>query len=291
MASSKPSSDLSAELKAEVQQIADTKGVNIITFVAPQDAIRVSPVELAQAQINEKEMLKLEQVVKEAKEKNSTNQKLHLILHTPGGELFTSYKIAYFLRQKFTDISVFVPYEAASGGTLLCCAANTVYLGDLGNLTPIDPQLKYSGARVSAYAFERAVESIKEEFEHLSPDEVPTPYQQIISKFDPVVLDEMKVIVRTTMSYADKLLEKSGYPEDKAWLLAWKLTKTYRSHPHVITKDDAKEIGFNIKEDENTMKVYNKVVTECLKAKIASHVILPFYPSPQQILPSSITNN
>lgn len=265
--------DLKPEMTAKIQAVADSKKVTVISLVAPLNPVRVSPAQLARAEITETEMFELERAVKK-----STSNKLHLVVHTPGGELFTSYKIAAYLRKKFTNISVFIPYRAASGGTLICCAANAVYMGDLANLTPVDPQTYYARSYVSAYAFERAVDQFQADFGELSPDEIPSPYQQMASKFDPITLDEMNRLVGCTVWYANDLLEQSGYEELRAWRLAVQLVKTSRPHAHALMKEDAVKLGFEVKQDDAAMNVYSELVSECLKAESGSHIIRAFYP-------------
>ena len=257
----------------KVQKVANVKKVTVISFVAPLNPVRVSPSETARAVITEKEMFELEGYVKKSK-----SSELHFVIHTPGGELFTSYKIAAYLRNKFKKIDMFVPYRAASGGTLICCAANSIYMGDLANLTPVDPQTYYAKNYVSAYAFERAVDQFHESFGELSPDEIPSPYQQMASKFDPIILDEMNRLVSCTLWYANDLLEQSGYEEMRAWRLATQIVKTSRPHPHAFLKQDTKKLGFEVKEDDETMNVYSELVSACLKAESTSHVIKAFYP-------------
>ena len=170
--------DIDPEIRQVIQGVADDTKSTIISFVAPQ-AVRTSPVTFTSASIEESEIYRLEDIIKKASERKAMKS-LHFVIHTPGGEMFTTYKIASFLRSKFTAISVFVPYEAASGGTVLCCAANELYIGELGNLTSFEPQVIYNGHRVSCYAILRAVESIEENFGEMSPGELPSPWQQMV---------------------------------------------------------------------------------------------------------------
>src|ERR1700678_4426042 len=102
--------DLEDALKVELQAIADKQKVAIISFVAPH-GVRTSPVTFASASIEEDEIYRLEEHVAQAVKNGATA--LHLVIHTPGGEMHTSYKIANFLRSKFKHIKAFIPYEAA----------------------------------------------------------------------------------------------------------------------------------------------------------------------------------
>lgn len=275
------------DLATKLQQIANEKQATIISFVAPDDAVRVSPVTFASAAIEEKEMYKLESLVKEAQNHPGALNSLHLIIHTPGGELHTSYKIAQFLRSKFNDISAYVPYQAASGGTLLCCSANKLYIGELGNITPIDPQIRYKTTWVSAYSILRAVDTMREQFGEYSPAEVPSPWQQMAEKLDPIIYDEMSTLVFNTISYAHRLLTKAGYDNDKAIRIALNLTKTVYNHSNCIMVEQAKDLGLAVDQDDETMKVYSELVSDRLKQKSAAHVVDVYYP--QNVLPSAAT--
>ena len=67
-------------------------------------------------------------------------QGLDLILHTPGGLAETTESIGNYLREVFgTDIEVFVPLLAMSGGTMLACISKKIYMGKQSSIGPIDP--------------------------------------------------------------------------------------------------------------------------------------------------------
>lgn len=256
-----------------LQKIADDNAVAIIGFVAPQDAVRVSPVQFARASIEETDMYELEKIVCKIKNIPEPPKTLHLIIQTPGGELFTSYKIAQFLRNSFETIKAYVPYQAASGGTIICCAANEIYLGDLGNITPIDPQVRYQDTWVSAYAFSRAIDTIRMIFGEQSPEEIPSPWQQMAEKIDPIIHDEMSTAVFNTYFYARKLLMLSGYDEKTARSIAQNLARPDYAHGHPILYNDALDLGLRVKRDGIELKQYGAYVSERLQEKSASHVI------------------
>lgn len=253
------------ELQIELQEIANKDNVAIISFIAPDGGVRTSPVSYAYAQIQETEMYELEKTVNKIPK---TIKELHLVIHTPGGELHTSYKIAAFLRKKFEKITAFVPYQAASGGTLICCAANEIVISEIGNITPVDPQVRYKDVRVSAYAFERSVETIKNLFGEYSPMEMPPPWRQMAEKMDPIIYDEMDTSVLTTLYYIKGLLEKSGYTPAESIHIAMRLVKTMFTHSYSILKEDAKGLGLKVVDADATIMVYQKLVAQCLKLSL-----------------------
>lgn len=268
---------LDDDLEQRLQKIADDKQTTIISFVAPH-GVRTSPVTFASASIEEEEIYRLEKIVEEAV-KNKATDSLHLVIHTPGGEMHASYKIARFLRSKFTQINAYVPYEAASGGTILCCAANELYIGDLGNITSFDPQVRYKNTRVAAHAFTRSVEFIQEQYGEMSPEEIPSPWQQMADKLDPVIYDEMSTALLTSKVCALRLLKHAGYKEEDTYKIAIGLTNNMFTHEFPFFAQEAKEMGFNVKDSEKElMEVYRDLVSCRLKQESPTHVIDSYFP-------------
>ncbi len=280
MAKSRQTKSIPDELKSKLQKIADEKKITVISFVAPH-GVRISPIAFASASIEESEIYRLEKIIEEATAKKATNS-LHLVIHTPGGEMHASYKIANFLREKFKNITAWIPYEAASGGTILCCAANQIHISDFGNITSFDPQVRYKNTRVAANAFIRSVDFIKEEYGEMTPQEIPSPWQQMAEKLDPVIYDEMNTALFTSIICAYRLLKKSGYSADKAIGIASGLGRNVYTHEFPIFAKEAKDIGFEIKDDEkDIMRVYQELVAFRLDNESSKHIIDSFYPQMQ----------
>lgn len=274
------------DLREKLQKIADEKKVTIISFVAPH-GVRTSPVTYASASIEDGEIYRLEKIIEKAIEKKVADN-LHLVIHTPGGEMHASYKIANFLRNKFKKITAWIPYEAASGGTILCCAANEIYISDFGNITSFDPQVRYKGTRVAANAFVRATDTIKDAYGEMTPQEIPSPWQQMADKLDPIVYDEMHTTVITAIICAYRLLKKSGYTPSIAMDIASALGRNSYTHEFPIFAEGAKEMGLAIKDDgKEIMDVYRELVASRLDSESSKHIIDDIYPAPTPI-PSPI---
>lgn len=275
------------EITKQLQSIADSEQTLILSFVAPDRAVKVSPVGIAYASIDIDDLYEIENVIEELEDAGKLPKKLHLVIQTPGGLVSVSTKLANYLRKTFDDIQAFIPYEASSGGTVLCLAANRITLGKLANLTPIDPQLPYEGIRVSAASFQRAVNTFEERFGKKRPGEIPPPYQEMCDKIDPVILTEMNKIWQDTASVALSLLEQSYKPKtkedkDKVMETAFTLTFSPSPHGHMIDADEAQTMGLQVdssKESEILLKTYKKWVKSMLGVEQATHVIRHFCPS------------
>ena len=66
---------------------------------------------------------------------------LDLILHTPGGSMEATKEIIGYLKGIFPHIRVFIPVKAMSGGTMIACACDEIWMGPYSHLGPTDPQV------------------------------------------------------------------------------------------------------------------------------------------------------
>jgi hypothetical protein len=276
------------ELQKELQAIADDKDVLLLSFVAPDRAIRISPIGVAETRIDVADLYAIEKTIEDLQEVQSLPKTLHLIIHTLGGVVYVSTKIANYLRNTFDEIHAFVPYEAASGGTVLCLAANRITMGAMANLTPIDPQTKYQSQWVSTTSYQFAIIELEARFEKMLPLEIPPPWQQLCEKLDPVILKEMNNSWRDTFEVAFSLLKRSYKPETDEQMetvrrTARSLAFSTRPHDHIIDSTEAKhEFSLNIdNSDENmkTLRVYKKWVKSMLEKEQSTHVIEHIIPT------------
>jgi hypothetical protein len=271
------------DLADQLQGVSDREGVLVMSFVAPDSIVKKSPVAYDYAKITIDDLYKIEATITKMQEEDKLPAKCHLVIQTPGGSLDAAVKIAKYLQAVFEEIEAYVPYEAASGGTMLCLAANTIVMDLTSDLTPIDPQVYYKGERIAATSYEQAISDFEEKFPTKRPEELPSPYQQMGNTFDPIVLKEMDKIVWDTISVALSLLKKSQKPEKDSDLypVVLALGKSEKPHSHVISAAEAKEIGLNVSDDGDKIKllrVYKKWVSSMLNRQETNHIIDVYCP-------------
>lgn len=278
------------DLKADLQAIATDQNVLVMSFVAPDSIVRKSPIAYDYASITIEDLYQIESKITEMKDKGTLPKKLHLVIQTPGGSLDASVKIAKYLQAVFEEIEAYVPYEAASGGTILCLAANTIVMDINSDLTPIDPQVPHDGGRIAATSYEQAITYFAEKFPNQRPEELPIPYQQMGNKFNPITLQEMNKVVWDTMTVALGLLKKSQKPKTAAekqvlYDIVFSLGKSDKPHSHVISIEEAREIGLNVTTDEDKIKLlgtYKKWVSGMLTRSETKHIVEVYCPEVKQ---------
>jgi len=102
-----------------------------------------------------------------------SDEDLHLLLGTAGGDGETALRIIRQAQTRCRKLTVIVPDQAKSAGTLLAIGADYILMGPTSDLGPIDPQIKLDSNRwVAAQDLIAAVEKAERRIQ-ISPDVFP----------------------------------------------------------------------------------------------------------------------
>lgn len=72
---------------------------------------------------------------------------LHLLLDSPGGDGETAVRLVRSAQARCRELTVIVPNQAKSAGTLLLIGAHHILMGPTSDLGPVDPQFYSPGSR------------------------------------------------------------------------------------------------------------------------------------------------
>lgn len=185
---------------------------------------------------------------------------LDLILHTPGGVVSATEAIISYLRRCFgTNIDAFVPQLAMSGGTLIACSCNKIYMGKQSSIGPTDPQFGTVAASGIVDEFERAKREVAE-----NPSSTPL-WQQLISKYPPAFIGECQRALNVSKTILQTSLENNMFKDDDSRLaeVVDKLSSHEDSgmHDRHYSVDYAREIGLHVEELESDNKLQDLVLT------------------------------
>ena len=201
--------------------------------------------------------------------------KAYLLVNSPGGAMDSSYKIALAVRQALKHVTTFVPHVAASGGTLLALAGNEIYMGPMSHVTPLDTQVYFAGAYLSATSSYRFFQRAVGWFEKITPEEAPYPQRALTEKLDPYLMEEWNGVIETMTNYVEEILGLSGYG-DAAPKIARELVTRYPIHSYVINEGKAKGLGLNVKdaaENEHAWGVMRYWLSKYLVEQEMTHCI------------------
>jgi len=163
------------------------------------------------------------------------NVPIDLILHTPGGLVLAATQIAEALRAHASNVTVFVPHYAMSGGTLLALAAEEIVMAPHAVLGPVDPQLG----------------------QHPAASLLKVIEQKPIAEIDDQTLieaDQARKALSQVETFVRKLLERML--TERAAEVAHTLACGTWTHDYPIAVTEARELGLRVSTDMPT-EVYD----------------------------------
>ena len=174
-----------------------------------------------------------------------TSKPILLVLNSTGGDVAAAYLIAKLCREHTkSTFEVTIPRRAKSAATLICCGADTIHMGSLSELGPIDPQF---GA-IPALALKHSVG-------HLA--ELASSYPGASGMLSDYLAKSLRIealgfferVAESAVQYAVRLLgARTNNPEGSDNnATARRLVYSYKDHGFVIDSREASEIfGQNI---------------------------------------------
>jgi Serine dehydrogenase proteinase len=257
--------------------LATEEGAVLVCAIAPYVSLRVSPVEKINASIGLHEEFAFEALIDELSDRGFKDHKLMLLLNSPGGALHSSFKVARAIRKSFKPIEIYVPHMAASGGTLIALTGDTIFLGTMSQLSPLDPQIYWKGRQISALSGRHAYNRLCELFEKMTRDEAPYPAQALTDKLDPFIMEDWNCAIETAEQYAEEILRISGYAEPEK--MAHELIHHFADHDSDINLDAAKELGLRAEKNDvserskNVWRIFRSWLGKFLFEESGTHVI------------------
>jgi hypothetical protein len=215
--------------------------------------------------------------------------KLEILLHSGGGHAEYAYQLSKLFRRHCKQLNIIVPIAAKSAATLMCLAADRVFMGERSELGPLDVQITdpfdkgldsfspinefksmeflrdYAIQMLEYYAIalvERAGMSVKEAFHEAMPA-VANTMSPMYAKIDPSKIGGYRRSLAVAEEYAKRLLNSRSVVNGDA--IAEKLVWKYPSHDFIIDRREAKELGLPIvfldtKQDDAFVEIVRNVL-------------------------------
>ncbi|KSW14307.1 hypothetical protein OL98_16815 [Proteus mirabilis] len=202
-----------------------------------------------------------------------------LILMTYGGDPNAAYRIARALRHNYGKLTIIIPSDCKSAGTLITIAATNLVIGDCGELGPLDVQLRkqdemFENSSALDYyqalaglqnfaksAFKDYIVDIKSNFgvtakmaAEYSSALTTGLFSKIYAQLDPIKLGEVQRAVQIAESYGERLNSYDNILQTNAMR---ELVAGYPSHAFVIDRKEASKLFKNVSapRDENEEKI------------------------------------
>jgi hypothetical protein len=175
-------------------------------------------------------------------------KRLSLFVKSDGGSGQASLRMINLLRQYVEHLTVLVPLECASAGTMLALGANRIEMGPLAHLSAVDTSLTHDlspldrdnhRVKVSQDELQRAARLFQGE----RTDD--NPYAALFQHVHPLVIG---AVDRSSALSTRLCIEILGYHMSdpaKAEAISDTLNAGYPSHSYPITLREARRIGLN----------------------------------------------
>lgn len=203
------------------------------------------------------------------KRKLPRGQQIALVIDSSGGSATSAYQLAELIRRQCGGFVAVVPRYAKSAATLLALGADRIYLGEDGELGPLDAQIVdperesrnsaldevQSLERLNAFALQAThqmmiwfLQTSGKRIDVLLPivlKYVSDMMRPLLEDIDAVRYTQRSRDLKIAEEYARRLLGR-GHLTDKATKVAYDLVTNYPEHGFPIYAEEARKIGLRV---------------------------------------------
>ncbi len=188
---------------------------------------------------------------------------LDIVLHSPGGIAEAAASIVHYLRQKYTDIRIFVPLAAMSAATMLSMAATRIVMGKHSQLGPIDPQLTINDRNgIRSVAASAILDQFKQAKAEIAVDSKTLgAWAQILPMYGPGLLQQCETATALSKGLVSDWLKQYMLRDDpdrekKATDIVEFLGthRVHHSHGVGIFRERLRELGIVIDDLEGNLQ-------------------------------------
>lgn len=176
-------------------------------------------------------------------------QDLHLLLETPGGDGETAIRVVRSALARCRELTVIVPNQAKSAGTILLMGAHHILMGPTSDLGPVDPQFPTPTGLYSAKDLIAAVGHAEKTLAE-NPDSYPLQVA-LLADFTAVMVQQARsALGRSEDLVREALRSNPGRTPEQVEALALalkqKLIDLPQDHGAVFGARDAEEAGLPV---------------------------------------------
>lgn len=207
-------------------------------------------------------------------------KKISLLLYTSGGDMLAPIRIVKLIRNHCDEFEVLVPYKAHSAGTLICLGADTIVMGKLGELTPVDPTTGHpfnpQNPANPQQKLEVSVEDLNsyllfaKEKAEVKSEQMIDAYKLLVEKLHPLSIGNAYRAYRMARLLTERLLwlhmdkEKDS---EKIKKIVKEITGDITIHAYPIDRDEAADLGLRIEKaadelDKSMCQIYENYAEE-----------------------------
>ena len=181
------------------------------------------------------------------------SQELHILLHTMGGDGNSALRLVRQAQSRCTELTVIVPDQAKSAGTLFALGAHHIVMGPTSDLGPVDPQFpdpQHPHRLIAGKTLIRAVEYAEERIA-ARPETYPLHVSLLAGVSAPLLQTAYDEISRSGELIKEALsvvTEDANAVATLADRLCARLVDEPTDHAAIVSADDAREMGLPVRK-------------------------------------------
>jgi hypothetical protein len=190
------------------------------------------------------------------------DEPLHMLFASPGGDGETAIRMIRSLQSRCSELTVLVPEQAKSAGTLLCLGANKIRMGPAGDLGPVDSQFQMEKGLVGAKEIVAAVNEADERVK-ANPNAFPV-YANLLGDVNMVLFEQALSALRRSAHQVREALSCCGHRTEEELdaltaTLQAPLIDEPASHAALISADQAKGFGLPVESFDPASDEWRRV--------------------------------
>ncbi len=179
--------------------------------------------------------------------------RITLFVKTAGGDGQSTLRLIHLLREHADGLTVLIPLECASAGTMLALGADEIQMGPLAFLTPIDTSLEHPMGPVDprnepATVGHDELQRVVGLWEKHSPQTDVNPFQELYKYMHPLVIGAVDRATSLSIRLCTEILRYHLTDKQEAERIANALNADYPSHEYPITPHGGRVLGLNVKD-------------------------------------------
>lgn len=181
------------------------------------------------------------------------SKKLYIFIKSNGGSGLAALEIINMLRGYYNELVVLAPLNCASAGTMLALGANSIHMGPLSTLSPVDTAVLQnltptSDKNNSTYISTDEIDRIVNLWKQHSDKKESNLYNDLSSYIHPLVFGAVERANTLSLEICEELLSFHMNDKDKIWSICNKLNGDYPAHGYPISLKQAKKLGLSVEK-------------------------------------------
>jgi len=197
--------------------------------------------------------------------------KIDLFIYSTGGDIMPPWRLVNLIRGFSKEFNVLVPYRAHSAATMIALGADKIIMGQLGELSPIDPNIgtpfnpphpdvpNEPKIQISVEDVFGYINLVKEKLKITEQSNVVSVLEKLIDKIHPLAIGAVYRTHSLIRLLASKLLSLHMNEEkekEQINQIVEDLVEKLYYHNYLINREEAKKLGLKVEFPSNELEKY-----------------------------------